>query len=164
MGLTNGKVDLDNNYILWKEMFDNEKKILSNIFPNSVIEHVGSTAVKGLLAKPIIDIAVGLNSLNIDNVIDKLNDYEIKYNSDEILLIKEENNETNYLIHVLDINSDRYKNMIRFRDILINNSKIRKAYEELKINLKNKYSNDRIMYTKSKEDFIKRILYENNNV
>ncbi len=164
MGLTNGKVDLDNNYILWKEMFDNEKKILSNIFPNSVIEHVGSTAVKGLLAKPIIDIAVGLNSLNIDNVIDKLNDYEIKYNSDEILLIKEENNETNYLIHVLDINSDRYKNMIRFRDILINNSKIRKEYEELKINLKNKYSNDRIMYTKSKEDFIKRILYENNNV
>lgn len=164
MGLINGKVDLDNNYILWKEMFDNEKKILSNIFPNSVIEHVGSTAVKGLLAKPIIDIAVGLNSLNIDNVIDKLNDYEIKYNSDEILLIKEENNETNYLIHVLDINSDRYKNMIRFRDILINNSKIRKEYEELKINLKNKYSNDRIMYTKSKEDFIKRILYENNNV
>jgi GrpB-like predicted nucleotidyltransferase (UPF0157 family) len=164
MGLTNGKVDLDNNYILWKEMFDNEKKILSNIFPNSVIEHVGSTAVEDLLAKPIIDIAVGLNSLNIDNVIDKLNDYEIKYNSDEILLIKEENNENNYLIHVLDINSDRYKNMIRFRDILINNSKIRKAYEELKINLKNKYSNDRIMYTKSKEDFIKRILYENNNV
>ncbi len=163
MGLTNGKVDLDNNYILWKEMFDNEKKILSNIFPNSVIEHVGSTAVEDLLAKPIIDIAVGLNSLNIDNVIDKLNDYEIKYNSDEILLIKEENNETNYLIHVLDINSDRYKNMIRFRDILINNSKIRKEYEELKINLKNKYSNDRIMYTKSKEDFIKRILYENNN-
>ena len=164
MGLINGKVYLENNYLLWKEMFNKEKELLKDIFPNATIEHVGSTAVEGLLAKPIVDIAIGLNNLNIDNVINKLNDYKIKYNDDEILLIKEENNETYYLIHILNINSDRYKNMIKFRDILINNPNIKDEYEKLKIKLKEKYSNNRILYTKSKEDFIKRCLDENNNV
>ena len=164
MGLINGIVTLEKNYFLWKEMFNEEKKILQSIFGNVVIEHVGSTAVEDLLAKPIIDIAVALLKLNISKVINKLDNYEIKYHDDEILLIKEENNETNYLIHILDINSDRYKNMIKFRDILINNKKIRKEYEKLKKDLKNKYYNNRIEYTKNKEDFIKRILNENNNV
>ena len=164
MGLINGKVYLENNYLLWKEMFNKEKELLKAIFPNATIEHVGSTAVEDLLAKPIVDIAIGLNNLNIDNVINKLNDYKIKYNDDEILLIKEENNETYYLIHILNINSDRYKNMIKFRDILINNPNIKDEYEKLKIKLKEKYSNNRILYTKSKEGFIKRCIDENNNV
>ncbi len=85
MGLINGKVYLENNYLLWKEMFNKEKELLSNIFNNGVIEHVGSTAVEDLLAKPIIDIAIGLNELNIDNVINKLNDYKIKYNVEQVL-------------------------------------------------------------------------------
>ena len=164
MGLINGKVYLENNYLLWKEMFNKEKELLSNIFNNGVIEHVGSTSIPNLLSKPIIDITIGLNELNIDNVVNKLNDYKIKYNDDEILLIKEKNNETIFLIHILNINSDRYKNMIKFRDILINNPNIKDEYEKLKIKLKEKYSNNRILYTKSKEDFIKRCLDENNNV
>ena len=164
MGLVNGKVYFDNNYSLYKEMYNKEKKILSNIFSNAIIEHVGSTAVKDLLAKPIVDIAIGLNKLDITNVLDKLNDYIIKYHDDEILLIKEFNNETNYLVHILDINSDRYKNMIKFRDLLINNNHIRKEYEKLKIDLQNKYSNDRVTYTKLKGKYIKEIIDENNNI
>lgn len=163
MGLINGKVSLENNYLLWKEMFDKEKELLKDIFPNATIEHVGSTAVEDLLAKPIVDIAVGLNNISDINI-DKLNNYEIKNKNDEVLLIKEENNETYYLIHILNINSDRYKNMIKFRDILINNPNIKDEYEKLKIKLKEKHSNNRILYTKSKEDFIKRCLDENNNV
>jgi GrpB-like predicted nucleotidyltransferase (UPF0157 family) len=165
MGLINNTVYLENNYSLWKEMFNKEKEVLEKLIPNSVIEHVGSTSIPNLLAKPIIDIVVGLNNLNIDDIQDKLKElYEIKYNTDEILLIKENNNETNYLIHILDINSDRYKNMIKFRDLLINNEKIRKEYEKLKIELKNKYCNNREMYTKSKSVFIMRCLDENNNI
>lgn len=53
--------------------------------------------------------------------------------------------------------------MIKFRDILNNNTTILKEYEKLKKNLSKKYKNDRIMYTKSKNDFINNILKSTNN-
>ena len=162
-------VSLENNYELWEKMFIDEKKYLESIFihDNYSIEHVGSTAIKGLKAKPIIDIAVGVD--NLDNFIkyfDSLKGrYTIKENIDkeEILLIKEKNNETFSIIHVLPINSERYINLIRFRDILNNNLNIVQEYEELKIELANKYKNDRVMYTKSKNDFINEVLKNTNN-
>ena len=164
MGLINGSVYLENNYELWKEKFYSEKGKLENIFQNEefVIEHVGSTSIKGLSAKPIVDIAIGVQSLDdIKPYISKLAElYTIKESQDsnEILLIDENEKETNSLIHVMLINSIRYKNMITFRDILNNNYTILKQYENLKIELATKYSNDRKMYTKSKNDFIQDIL------
>ena len=166
MGLLNGTVKLENNYKLWKEMFNSEKLLLTKLFKDIDvnIEHVGSTSVEGLLAKPIIDIAIGINDLNdVNKIINQLQDrYNIKNNKEikEILLIKENNNETFYLIHILDINSDRYRNMIKFRDILINNEIIKKEYEKLKIELSKKYFNNREMYTKEKNEFIKKVLNE----
>lgn len=164
MGLINGSVYLEKNYDLWKENFYNEKRKLENIFHNEgfTIEHVGSTAVDGLAAKPIIDIAIGVQSLDdVKPYFSKLAQiYTIKenYDNNEILLIDENEKETNFLIHVILINSIRYKNMIAFRDILNSNHTILKQYEDLKIELATKYSNDRKMYTKSKNDFIQDIL------
>ena len=164
MGLINNTVNLEQNYEIWKKMFIEEKKYLENIFTkdNFTIEHVGSTAIEGLSSKPIIDIAIGVD--NLDSITKYLilleDNYTIKKNleKNEILLIKENEIETFYIIHVLPINSERYNNLIKFRDILKNNSNIVKQYEELKIKLANKYKNDRAMYTKSKNDFINEVL------
>ena len=164
MGLINGTVSLENNYELCKKMFLEEKKYLESIFTkdNFTIEHVGSTSIKGLSSKPIIDIAIGVDSLNsITKYFISLEGiYTIKSNIDkgEILLIKENATETFSLVHVLPINSERYINLIRFRDILNNNPDIVKEYEDLKINLATKYKNDRAMYTKSKNEFINDVL------
>ena len=64
MGLKNNTVHLENNYSLWKKMFNEEKETLNKIFTqdNFSIEHVGSTSVKDLSAKPIVDIAVGIKN------------------------------------------------------------------------------------------------------
>ena len=164
MGLINGTVVLENDYDTWKIMFNNEKEFLEKLFKDDsfVIEHVGSTAVKGLAAKPIVDIAVGINSFNeLNKYRSTLNNYytikdNLEYN--EILLIKENDNETFFLIHVMLLNDNRFQNMIRFRDILINNNDILKEYELLKQALSKKYDNDRKMYTKSKTDFIEKVL------
>ena len=151
------------------EKFHSEKRKLENIFHNEefTIEHVGSTSIKGLSAKPIVDIAIGVQSLDdIKPHISKLSElYTIKenYDSNEILLIDENEKETNFLIHVMQINSVRYKNMITFRDILNSNHTILKQYEDLKIELATKYPNNRKMYTKSKNDFIQDILKNTNN-
>lgn len=169
MGLINGTVSLENNYKLWKKMFIDEKKYLESIFTkdNFTIEHVGSTAIKGLLSKPIIDIAIGVDNLNSITKYFSLLErtYTIKSNIDksEILLIKENETETFSIVHVLPINGERYINLIKFRDILNNNPDIVKQYENLKTELANKYKNNRIMYTKSKNNFINEVLKNTNN-
>jgi GrpB-like predicted nucleotidyltransferase (UPF0157 family) len=164
MGLINGKVCLENNYELWKKMYEEEKDILINIFKdeNFIYEHVGSTSIKGLAAKPIVDIAIGVSNLDqIDKYVDTLKSmYTVKYNndSDEILLIKENDVETFFLIHILEKNSKRYLNLIKFRDILNKNPDIVKEYENLKLGLLKKYADNRKLYTQSKNDFIQDVL------
>jgi GrpB-like predicted nucleotidyltransferase (UPF0157 family) len=50
----------------WPSLFEEERtRILNALGPNAItVEHVGSTAVPGLAAKPIIDLLVGVRSLN----------------------------------------------------------------------------------------------------
>ena len=66
--------------------------------------------------------------------------------------------ETFVLIHIMLLNDKRYNDIIKFRDILNNNFTILKEYENLKLELANLYSNDRNMYTKSKNEYIQNIL------
>ena len=65
MGLKIGTVKLEKYNSKWQEMFESEKKILGEIFKGLEvkIEHIGSTSIEGIFAKPIIDIAIGLNKL-----------------------------------------------------------------------------------------------------
>lgn len=164
MGLINNTVSLENNYELYKKIFKEEKAYLESVFKENrfKIEHVGSTAVKNLLSKPVVDIAIGVDDLNsFKKYYSLLNKrYTITENreKEEILLVKENEKETFCLIHVLDIKSNRYTNMIKFRDILINNLDILKKYENLKIDLAKKYKDDRKNYTKSKNEFINKVL------
>ncbi len=169
MGLINGTVTLENNYDNWNKLFESEKEFLNNLFDKDtfIIEHVGSTSVKGLLAKPIVDIAIGINSFDeINKYLPKLRKYyTVKENleNDEILLIKENDKETFCLIHVMIVNDTRYKNMIKFRNILNSNNNILKEYESLKQKLAKEYPDNRKMYTKSKQDYINNILKNTNN-
>lgn len=161
MGLENGTVRLDNNYETYKKMFEVKKQELEKIFGKFAleIEHVGSTSVENLLAKPIVDIGIGVNNFEeINSIINNLKDYTIKKSEEEILLIEEKDGITYYLIHIEKIDSKRYKDSIKFRNILRNNEKIKKEYEKLKEELKEKYPNDRPTYTKSKSNFINNIL------
>ncbi|MBL0288621.1 MAG: GrpB family protein [Bacteroidetes bacterium] len=52
----------------WTTMFDTEKNIISTSFPihEVIIEHIGSTSIPDLKAKPIIDIMLGLTELPVD--------------------------------------------------------------------------------------------------
>lgn len=164
MGLINNTVSLEKNYELYKKIFKEEKAYLESVFKKNTfkIEHVGSTSVKNLLSKPVVDIAIGVDELNsfkkYYSLLNKRYTITEQKEKEEILLVKENEKETFCLIHVLDIKSNRYTNMIKFRNILINNLDILKKYENLKIDLAKKYKNDRKNYTKSKNEFINEVL------
>lgn len=166
MGLRMGEVRLEKSNKEWKESFEIEKENLERIFKGIAlkIEHVGSTSIEGISAKPIIDIAVAVKKLNdFEKVRDEfynIKDYSIKEDSpsDEILVRKGNPEEITHFIHIMEYNSERYKNQILFRDYLRTHEAERVEYEELKIKLAKKYKNDRKKYTANKNDFIQKVL------
>lgn len=165
MGLKVGTVKLEKYNPVWKEMFLKENENLEKIFGNIAIEieHVGSTSIEGLSAKPIIDIQVVINKFSdFDKIryIFEKEPYSIKEDSpkDEILIRKGNEENRTHFIHVVEKNSLRHTNTILFRDYLRKNRNIMLEYEKLKINLAQRYFDNRKMYTASKNDFIQNVL------
>lgn len=165
MGLKVGTVKLEKYNSNWVNEFNEEKEILSKIFGDIAIkiEHVGSTSIEGLSAKPIIDIAIAVNKLEdfekVKSYFEK-EPYSIKEDSvnDEILVRKGSEDNRTHFIHIMQLNSKRYQDTIIFRDYLKDNTATLKAYERLKKDLANKYSNNRRMYTISKNEFIQKVI------
>ena len=165
MGLVGRDVKLEKYNSKWIKMFQEEKENLEKIIGNIVlnIEHIGSTSIIGLSAKPIIDIALAVHKLtDFEQIKDKFSDYpysyKINYENDEVLIRKHHNDEITHFIHFMEIDSDRYKNTILFRDYLNNHQDALQKYQKLKEKLAIKYANEREKYTASKNEFIQEIL------
>ena len=64
IGLKRGTVRLENHALQWAELFKKTESLIRKLVGNLIkdIQHVGSTAVPGLPAKPIIDIAIAVSS------------------------------------------------------------------------------------------------------
>lgn len=150
--------------LFWKEIFEDEKAILSKIFMRRyiVIEHVGSTSIPNIVAKPIIDIAVGLKSLNNSaEIIKTMEDHGYIYypeHEDRLLFIKENQMVRTHHIHVEEYGKQSWNNHIYFRNSLLENNNLQKEYMELKKSLAAKYQNDREQYTAHKAEFIQRVI------
>lgn len=166
MGLKVGTVKLEEYDEKWKEMFNEEKENLIKIFGDIAIaiEHIGSTSVPGLSAKPIIDITVIIKDFKDFNSIEasfNKEPYSIKEDSpkDEILVRRRIGlDTTTHLIHIMEEKTKRCTDTILFRDYLLKHPEIVKKYEELKKELAEKYADNRKMYTASKNDFIQEVL------
>ena len=170
MGLKVGTVYLEKYNENWKNMFEEEKQNLKDIFKDICIriEHVGSTSIEGLSAKPIIDIMVVINKFeDFEKVRESflIEPYSIKEDSDvdEILIRRGPEENRTHFIHVVEDGSTRCINTMLFRDYLRKYEDVRKEYEELKIELAKKFENDRKMYTASKNEFIQNILEKARN-
>ena len=165
IGLKRGIVKLVPHQKKWTSLFEQERKSLNKILGNNIkIEHVGSTAIPDIMAKPIIDIAVGYTDdsqkENIFNLI-KSAGYEdmgekgrIEY---RFFAKGLDHNRTHY-IHAVKYNSLGWDEMILFRDFLLKDKKARDEYNNLKNELAEKYSNLREKYTEGKAEFINNIL------
>ena len=142
MGLKAGEVKLEKHNPRWHQMFAQELEELWDYFGDTAIRisHIGSTAIDGLEAKPIIDIVVAVKDL------------------DEILIRKGEKLNRQFYIHVMDIDSKRYRDAVLFRDTLLHDEKIRNDFRDLKHVLAKKYSHARKNYSKNKADFIEATL------
>lgn len=149
----------------YKVEHDKIESLLSS-FNVVAIEHVGSTAIPGLPAKPIIDIAVGLNNFNYieDITLVLVNSGYIflskRGESTRRIFVKTNGDIRTHHIHVEEYRKNNWINHILFRNKLLESPKLRDEYAALKIDLAEKYPNDRDRYTLEKADFIQKILHE----
>ena len=167
LGLKRGTVELYDHDILWEENAYKTIELLKNIFGNNAIDiqHIGSTAIKTIKAKPIIDIVVGINDFNVvENIFGELNNNGIIHrpnnDMDEYKLFVmgdfEKDIRTHH-IHVVKYNNVEWNNQINFRDYLNNNYNEAKNYENLKIKVMEKNKNNRAEYTKNKEEYLLKV-------
>lgn len=167
LGLKRGTVELIPHQTVWEEEATKTILLLKSILNDVAIDiqHVGSTAIKNICAKPIIDIAVGVRSLSsIKPYIGLLEKEGIIFRKEDVerqllfVIGDFEKDIRTHHIHFVELGSVEWNNYVNFRDYLNAFPEYAKEYEDLKKNLASSFFDDRGSYTAGKEEFIKRIL------
>ncbi len=127
------------------------------------VEHVGSTAVPGMLAKPVIDIMFGIKTLDdAKPAIKVLEQYGYQYWPYKTAVMhwfcKPNAAVRTHHLHLVPFESALWHERIKFREILRSNPAIAAQYATLKRELAAAYPDDREAYTQQKWPFIQQIL------
>ncbi|MBL4658558.1 MAG: GrpB family protein [Flavobacteriales bacterium] len=158
------KIELEEYNDAWPSSFIIEKELLDLVMGKTkpVIEHIGSTAVPGLSAKPVIDIMIGLQDFSMAGLlVDGMKKLGYKYIAeyeDELpnrkFFLKSSGGERSHHVHMVQLNNDFWERHIFFRNHLRDNEKSRIAYADLKSRLSKLDWEDRNQYAMAKSAFI----------
>lgn len=167
VGLKRGYLEIMDYREDYAKIYENEKEELLKIYKDriSAIDHVGSTSIKNIKSKPIIDILIQTDDLEDFKEFTELNVegevYTVKKEptmGGDYLIRKEENGKVKAFIHVYKTGDMNGITSIMFRDYMNSHEDEKKRYEELKIELYEKYKNERKQYTLGKDKYIKEII------
>ena len=146
----------------YPRLFKKEKRTLQKVCgPKATIEHVGSTAVKGLGGKGIIDIAVGVPKNNLEEYSNKLQNahYELRQeaSTDERLFFRKDDANRRIHLHLTVFGSRDWTEMTAFRDYLTLHPEEAGKYSDLKKKAALVAKGNGKAYRKYKEKFITRL-------
>jgi len=150
----------------WSNAFDEESQRLRSVLPQEAvdIQHVGSTAVPGLHAKPIIDIAIASTDHRLADewqvAMSSLGyDYPGDIGIPEHRIYGRDPGMRRFLVHVVDAHGQRWADLLRFRDLLRRDPQLAAAYQAVKEAAAARYpAGPRGDYTSAKAEFIERVL------
>ena len=150
----------------WPERFEDEKRQLQKLLAPwlfGTIEHIGSTAVPGLAAKPVIDMMAPVLSLEksqeLIEIATHLGYLYYPYKSEEMhWFCKPSPTFRTHHLHVVPCNSQIWVDRLAFRDELRKSPELVNAYRELKLTLATEYKTDRDGYTAAKGPFIQSVV------
>ncbi len=155
------KIELSDYNPNWNTIFLKEKSLLESVLPHTAqIEHIGSTSIKDLCAKPIIDILCGLdNFLLADELVHKIVALNYEYVEQYNALIPKRRyfKKTGFHIHMVQKGGVFWERHLLFRDFLRKNERIKDEYASLKRQLAQKDWIDGNEYAGAKTGFIKAI-------
>ena len=150
----------------WPTLFATEAALLlAELSPwlDGEIQHVGSTAVPGLSAKPVIDIMAPIHSLfqaaPAIEALRSLNYCYFPYQPTEMLwFCKPSPAHRTHHLHLVPISSRFWAQQLAFRDALRREPALMTEYEQLKVTLAVKNIHGREAYTEAKTPFIQSVL------
>ena len=148
----------------WPFYFKTEAFIIKNALGDNCLEvhHIGSTSISGMIAKPIIDIVVSVDSKK--DCIKSLELIGYKYKAEYNIPFRLYFNKAGFNVHLYERNNPEIELNIKFRDYLRDNSELVQEYNQLKKSLLQKsdsYQKNKSMFTGynlGKDEFIKKIL------
>lgn len=169
LGLKRHTVKLSKHSVDWETSFLATKNQIIETIGDFIIDiqHVGSTAIKNIPAKPILDIAIAVKTVEqVAKCKEELEELGYEYRGDcgkdgGHLFVKcsEIDVRTEHL-HFVEIDGVQWKNYLNFRNFLNANHAKAMEYANLKKELAHKFPEDRRAYTAGKNDFISKILSE----
>lgn len=147
----------------WIRYYLVEKDFLQSIFVGKIlrINHIGSSSVPGLIAKPVIDILLEISQdIDLPAITEKMRDEGYIVNTppkDIIMYLKGYTPQgfQGQCVHIHIRHHDDWDELY-FRDYLIAHPEIAQEYGKLKLVLKEQYTHDRDGYTDAKGDFIRK--------
>lgn len=180
------KIEIEHFNSGWKQAFEHLNSELSEILkPYQIrIDHIGSTSVENLSAKPIIDILIGIkNEDELDEIADVMvGNHFIYYKifnptmpyrrffirsnqkTDDALIISNEKDLNSKIlnhadrvchVHIIPEHSVHWLRHIAFKEYLHTHDKVRNEYQDLKNSLSKLEWKDENEYNAAKNDFIK---------
>jgi GrpB-like predicted nucleotidyltransferase (UPF0157 family) len=166
LGLPRGTTVIREYDVRWIQEFDTEAETLRSILGASVseIEHVGSTAVPGLAAKPILDLALAFDSA--ENLTQARRLLRAKGYSDRgdqgeeggVVFVKGPASARTHHLHLVQAGSNQWCRYLTFRDTLRIDQVRREEYATLKKEVASQYRRDRPAYQQAKSAFIQETL------
>jgi GrpB-like predicted nucleotidyltransferase (UPF0157 family) len=168
LGLKRGIVELVPHDVGWATKFNELAAMIRSRtgLPEDRVQHVGSTAVEGIPSKPILDIVLGPDS---GGATDRLAaalvgigyiDRGLGEGSNGRLLVMESAPNVRIAhVHIVQYETQDWKDYVVFRDTLRGDHTLRSRYAELKRGLAERFATDQQSYTSGKETFIRAVIH-----
>ena len=166
IGLSSNRVELHEHNAAWSCIFDEERTHLQNAVGETVldIQHVGSTSIPAIPAKPIIDIAIAVENFEeATRCIEPLIELGYEYKGENGIprrhyFCKGPPEAGTHHLHMNEAKSADWMSQIAFRDYLRANPALAGEYAAVKRQLAEEFPNDRMAYTECKTGIIGKIM------
>lgn len=168
MSETDAPISLADYDPRWAQLFLKEREVLERVLSSWLagpIEHIGSTAVPGLAAKPVIDIMAAVETLEGSKgaivALQGLDYVHFPYRPEVMhWFCKPHPSFRTHHLHLVPCPSALWTERIAFRDRLRSDPEVAADYSMLKQRLAGAFAHDREAYTDGKTEFVSRVVGE----
>jgi len=150
----------------WPVLFEKEADAIRTACGDAIVavEHIGSTSVPGLAAKPILDIMPGLaRTQDGHRTVEPMRGLGYEYVGEHgipgrFFFDRKANGTSIIHVHMFEFNSPEWRRLIVFRDVLRRDAAVAEEYQRMKLDLAVRFRDDRKAYTDAKGEFINSIV------
>jgi GrpB-like predicted nucleotidyltransferase (UPF0157 family) len=162
--------DLDHQIVVveydpgWPQAYERERAAICQALGDLIvdIQHIGSTAIPGLRAKPVIDVLVAVSEFadiaEYARRLEPLGYQHMTHANEVVRIFFRKGLPRTHHLHIVEDGSWEHRRLLLFRNYLLTHPDTADAYESLKRDLAERFAGNRPQYTESKTGFVEEII------